>query len=468
MTAWGGFVIFRDLLFEMDFLFLFLWKVFGRIMEIRPFSAIRFDGEVVGDVGDCISPPYDVINSQQQQILYDKSDYNIVRVVRGKVNDSDNDADNVYTRAAGYFSDWLSKGVLKQDDKDAIYAYVQDFEIKGKMVQRNSFIASAKLEPFGPIVRPHEQTLAGPIVDRLKLSKVTGAKFGLVYVVYDDPKLVADKIIEKVMVSGEALIDFVDEQDVRHRLYAIDGDGDIAAIVKMMGDKSCIIADGHHRYTTGLNYAKDPANKASGYQILAFSNTCHEGLLVLATHRLLKNVEGFEAEKLIGSLKEDFRITEYKFSDDAGKADARAKSLGQMKAEQDKGGNAFSVYTGDGAFWTIVLKDVKAMDAMADGMSDAWKGLDVAILHKLILEKLFGIDEKRLAEQTNLEYMKDTPNAIDDCIAAADDGKKQAVFFMNPPIIKQIEKVADEGEKMPQKSTYFFPKIYTGLTIDKL
>ena len=437
-------------------------------MEIRPFRAIRFNGEVVGDVGDCISPPYDVINSQHQQMLYDKSDYNVVRIILGKEQSGDNETTNKYTRAAGYFKDWLSKGVLKQDDKETIYAYVQDFEIKGKMVQRNSFIASAKLEPFGPIVRPHEQTLAGPIIDRLKLNKATKAIFGLVYVIYDDPKLVADKIIAKVMASNEALVDFVDEQDVRHRLYAIGGDGDIATIVKMMGDKSCIIADGHHRYTTGLNYAKDPANKATGYQILAFSNTCHEGLLVLATHRLLKNVERFDAEKLIGSLKEDFRITEYKFTNERSKALARSKSLCQMKAEQDKGRNAFAVYTGDGAFWTIVLKDVKAMDAMAAGMSDAWKGLDVAILHKLILEKLFGIDEKRLAEQTNLEYMKDTPNAIDDCVAEADDGKKQAIFFMNPPIIKQIEKVADEGEKMPQKSTYFFPKVYTGLTIDKL
>jgi len=437
-------------------------------MEIRPFKAIRFDGEVVGDVGNCISPPYDVINSQQQQMLYDKSDYNIVRVIQGKVNDSDSETDNKYSRAAGYLSDWLEKGALKQDEKETIYAYIQDFELKGEMVQRNSFVASAKLEPFGPVVRPHEQTLDGPIVDRLKLNKVTRAKFGLVYVVYDDPQLVADKIIDKIMADGGALIDFVDEQDVRHRLYAIDGDDDVAAIVGMMGDKSCIIADGHHRYTTGLNYAKDPANNATGYQMLAFSNTCHEGLLVLATHRLVKNIEGFDAGKLVEDLKEDFEVTEYKFSDDAGKAEARAKSLGQMKAEQDNGKNAFAVYTGDGAFWTVALKDVKSIDAMVPDMSDAWKSLDVAVLHKVILEKQFGIDEKRLADQTNLEYMKDTPNAIDDSIAEADGGKKQAVFFMNPPIIKQIEKVADEGEKMPQKSTYFFPKIYTGLTIDKL
>ncbi len=438
-------------------------------MEIRPFRAIRFDGDVVGDVGNCISPPYDVINSQQQQqMLYDKSDYNIVRIIQGKVKTSDNGTDNKYARAAGYLNDWLERGALKQDDKEAIYAYIQDFELKGKMVQRNSFVASAKLEPFGAVVRPHEQTLDGPIVDRLKLNKMTGAKFGLVYVVYDDPQLVADKIIERVMVSGGALIDFVDEQDVRHRLYAIDSDDDIASIVNMMGDKSCIIADGHHRYTTGLNYAKDPANNATGYQMLAFSNTSHEGLLVLATHRLVKNIEGFDARKLIENLKEDFEVTEYEFSDDAGKGQARLKSLGQMKNEQDSGNNAFVLYTGDGVFWTVVLKDIKAIDAMAAGMSDAWKSLDVAVLHKVILEKQFGIDEKRLADQTNLEYMKDTPNAIDDSIGQVDDGKKQAVFFMNPPILKQIEKVADEGEKMPQKSTYFFPKIYTGLTIDKL
>ncbi len=438
------------------------------MMEIKPFRAIRFDSGVVGDVGNCISPPYDVINSQQQQMFYEKSDYNIVRIILGKEQPGDNETANKYTRAADYFKEWLKKGVLKQDEKEAIYAYVQDFEVKGKMVQRNSFIASTKLEPFGPVVRPHEKTLDGPIIDRLKLNKATKAMFGLVYIVYDDPKMVADKIIEKVMADSGALIDFVDEQDVRHRLYAITASDDIASIVKMMGNKSGIIADGHHRYTTALNYAKDPANNATGYQILAFSNTCQEGLLVLATHRLLKNIKDFDVDTLLESLKEDFKITAYKFKNEAGKARARSKSLGQMKAEQDNGKNAFVVYTGDDAFWTIVLKDIKAMDAMAAGMSDAWKSLDVAVLHKLILEKLFGIDEKRLAEQTNLEYMKDTPNAIDDCIAEADDGKKQAIFFMNPPMIKQIESVADEGEKMPQKSTYFFPKVYTGLTIDKI
>lgn len=436
------------------------------MMEVKAFKAFRFDERIVGDVGSCAAPPYDVISPDQQRQLYEKSEYNIVRIIKGKTSESDNETDNQYTRAANYFNTWIDKGILKQDPADAMYAYVQDFELEGAKFQRFSFIALAKLEEFGKIVRPHEQILNEPMIDRLNLKRATAAKFGLVFMLYEDKEKIADKIIEETLKQQKPLVDFVDEECVRHRLFAIVTKEDADAIVKMMGDKSCIIADGHHRYTTGLSYLKESANPAAKYQMLAFTNICHEGLIVLATHRLVNGLENFDSEKLSADLKENFETTEYQFDSVQSQAEAKQKMLTQMKSAHNN--NVFGIYCGNNRFCAAVLKDKGIMDSAAPEKSPAWRSLDVSVLHKLILERLLGIDEAKLAKGENVEYVKDTGNKVDELISKIDSGEKQVVFFMNPPKIEQIQMVADQGERMPQKSTYFYPKIYTGLTINKL
>lgn len=436
-------------------------------MQVGPFKAFRFDAGVVGNVGDCIAPPYDVINDAQQEQLYKKSRHNLVRIIKGKTKPSDNSENNQYTRAADYLARWIEDGALKQDSAEAIYAYVQDFEVAGTRYQRSSFIALAKLEDFGDIVKPHEQVLHKPMVDRLSLKRATSADFGLVFMLYDDEKKLADGIIEQAAWQPP-LIEFVDEQDVRHRIFAITGKQDIEQIVKMMSDKSCIIADGHHRYTTGLTYSKENSNPAAKYQMLAFSNMHQDGLIVLATHRLVGNLENFSMKKLIEQLGEKFRITKFEFSSAQTKQQAEQDMLERMRAEHDKDESAFGIYGHDNAFYVAVLKDKRRMDSIVPDMSPAWKTLDVSILHKLILEELLGIDQERLAEGENLQYVKDTPNAIADSITQVDAGQKQAAFFMNPIKMQQLKMVTEAGERMPQKSTYFYPKVYTGLTINKL
>lgn len=437
-------------------------------MEVRPFKAFRFDARVVGDVGSCIAPPYDVISPEEQERLYLKSKYNIVRIIRGKTLPSDNGQDNQYTRAAKYLNEWIAAGALKEDDGEAIYGYVQDFDVGGNWFHRLTFIAEARLEEFGRTVRPHEQILTEPLIDRLNLKKATAARFGLVFMLYEDPKNIADDIIEKA-AQGSPLIDFVDDQNVRHRLYAITAGPDIHAITSMMAEKSCIIADGHHRYTTGLNYSRQSENPAAKYQMLAFTNTCHEGLVVLATHRLAYNLTDFHMTALIESLGRDFEIVEFAFDDGPGsKEQAEQKMLAQMKHEHAGDHTAFGIYGVGRAFYTAILKEKKIMDSVVPEMSQAWRELDVSILHKLILEKLLGIDDEKLARGENLAYVKDTPNAISRSIAEVDAGKKQVAFFMNPVKMRQLKLVTDAGERMPQKSTYFYPKMYTGLTIEKL
>jgi uncharacterized protein (DUF1015 family) len=446
-------------------------------MEIRPFKALRFNAAVVGDVGECIAPPFDVISPSQQQQLYQRSRYNIVRITKGKTTPSDDDSNNQYSRAAEYFKRWVEEGALKQDPTEAVYAYVQDFELAGLTFQRLNFIALAKLEDFGPpgCVRPHEQILNEPLIDRLKLKRATEARFGLVFMLYEDQQKIAEKTIEKV-ATQVPLIDFVNDDDVRHRVYAITSKRDIDAIAAMMSDKSCIIADGHHRYTTGLYYSKECNNPAARYQMLAFANMCQDGLKVLATHRLVGNLENFDVDELIAGLKESFEVTELPFGSDTAKARARQKMRTMMKAEYDNDETAFGIYAGENRFYLAILKNKQAMDSAAPDKSTAWRSLDTAVLQKLVLEKLLGIDQEKLAKGENVEYVKDTPEAIDDAIGQAQSRQrdpasrepKQVLFFMNPVKMQQLKMVTDVGERMPPKSTYFFPKMYTGLTIQKL
>ncbi|MHC4461969.1 MAG: DUF1015 domain-containing protein [Planctomycetota bacterium] len=450
-------------------------------MEIKPFKAFRFDSGMVGDVGSCIAPPYDVISPAQQQQLYKKSKYNIVRIIKGKTTTSDNADNNQYTRAADYLDTWIKKGVLKQDPVEAIYAYVQDFELASVAVpgdqtniqlqrrsfQRFSFIALGRIEELGKTVRDHENTFNGPIIDRLNLIEATGAKFGLPFMLYEDDQNIADDIIESALDS-QPLIDFLDEQDVRHRLFAITAKGDIEVISKMMQDKSCIIADGHHRYQTALRYLKETSNPKTAYQMTGFVNIRQQGLTILATHRLVGDLQDFHLEKLITALRENFEITEYAFDSPPAKAEARQKVFAQIKSESDNDKNVFGIYGGDNAFYMAVLKNKQAVDSAAPDMSRPWKSLDVSVLHKLILEKLLGIGEKELSEATKIEYIKDVGTAVDESIEKVDSGQKQIVFFVNPTKMQQIQMVTAAGEKMPQKSTFFYPKMHTGLTINKL
>ena len=454
-------------------------------MEIKPFRAFRFNKAVVGDVCRCIAPPYDVISPAQQDHLHKKSKYNIIRITKGKTTPSDNTRNNPYTRAAKYLNNWLKKGALKQDRTDAIYAYTQDFNLAGlrraqssrderratsneRRIQRLSFIALARLEEFTPAgpVRPHEHTLNSQIIDRLNLKRATAADFGLVSMLYEDRKKTTDKII-KSAAAQKPLIDCLDEQNVRHRLFAITDEDDINATVQTIRKNICIIADGHHRYTTGLLYSRETDNPAARFQMIAFTNICQDGLLVLATHRLVGSLGNFCVKKLIADLKKDFEVTRLPFDSPRTKLQAKQKMLALMKAGHKKDKNAFGIYAAN-SFYIAVLKNKRIMASAAPDYSPAWRALDVAVLHKLILEKLLRIGEKQLDSDGGIEYIKDMENAIDESTEKVDKGQKQIAFFVNPTKIRQIQMVADAGERMPQKSTYFHPKLYSGLTINKL
>ncbi len=436
-------------------------------MKISHFKALRFDSSVVGNVGNCIAPPYDVIDADMQAKLYDRSEYNIVRIIKGKTFPEDTEENNQYTRAAEFLNNLIETGALKPDSTEAIYAYVQDFQIGEGDFRRSSLVALGKLEEFSHGVQPHEETFDAPMADRLKLMRAKAAQLGQIFMLYDDPEKVADDIIGQT-AGKPALLNFTDDNGVRHRLFAIDGPGDIEAIVKMMANKTAVIADGHHRYETALNYYRETQNPAAAYRMMTFVNMRNKGLIILPVHRLVANVAEFDIDKLIEQIKDTFDINEYSFTDSENKTQARRKMFQHMKAEFKKGRNAFGIYAGDNVFYVALLKDSRAMALAQPQMSEASRGLDVNVLHKLVLEKVLGIGEKQLVSQSNIEYIKDIGDAIDKSIDNVDKHKSQAVFFMNPTRIEQVKAVTATGEKMPQKSTFFYPKIYTGLVINKL
>ncbi|MFA5292434.1 MAG: DUF1015 domain-containing protein [Phycisphaerae bacterium] len=431
-------------------------------MEIKGFKAYRFNPDVVGQAGDCIAPPYDVINSVQQEKLYEQNPYNIVRIILGKKEPSDNGTNNQYSRAAEYLKDWFKKNAMKQDDKETIYAYVQKFEIAGKKNTRSGFISLAKLAQFGAGVQPHEKTLDGPKADRLKLTQATAAQFEQIFMLYDDPQQVADKIIEKA-AGKKSIIEFVDDDGVIHKLFPIDSPQDINLIVKMMAQKEGLIADGHHRYETALNYYNLTKNPAAQWLMITFVNMHNEGLVVLPTHRLVGNLKNYNTDELIKKLQTNFKVTQFEYKE--GKQKAQALMQKRMNKAFEEGVNAFGIYDGK-SFYFISLKNKDALKSLA--MSDASKSLDVVVLHKLILDGLLGITDAQLAGEANIEYIKDIGEAVDEAIAKIDSGEKQVLFFMNSTKVEQVKAVAAENEKMPQKSTFFYPKIFSGLTINKL
>jgi len=434
-------------------------------MEIRAFKGFRFNSDVVGNVADCICPPYDVIDEAMRKDLYAKSDYNAARIVKAVPVSSDA-PDQHYNRAGDTLKDWIDEGALKQDPVDSIYAYVQDFDISGKNCCRSGFVALGKLEEFGEGVKPHEKTLDGPKADRLKLMRQKAAQLGQIFMLYDDPQKIADTIIADAS-EGAALIDFTDDNNVRHRLFAIDNLEDVAAVGEMMSGTQAVIADGHHRYETALNYYNETKNPAAQYRMMTFVNMHNPGLVVLPTHRLVANIDDFDADKLVEKMEDAFEVTSYQFDNDKEKIIMRGQMFSQLRLEFEDMKNAFGIYTGGKAFYTAVLKDSVSMDQFAE-MSAAAKGLDVNVLHKLILEEVLGIGDEQLASQSNVKYIKDIGDAIKQSIAKVDSNESQAVFFMNPTRIDQVRDIAAAGEKMPQKSTFFYPKVFTGLVINKL
>ena len=440
----------------------------AKMAQIEPFRAFRYDPGRV-DLADVATQPYDKITPEMQERYYSASPYNLVRIILGKPGPADNAQDNRYTRAAGFFKDWRKQGVFRQDPEPSIYRYTQEFRVPGsnKTAERAGFIALGKVEDYssGTVFR-HEQTLAKPKADRLDLLRATRAHFGQIFMLYSDP----DSEIENALSTpGSPLLEIRDEYDVLHRVWRISDPALVDLVRDKMLDKKLIIADGHHRYETALTYRDerrqnqnppttttkipDVNTEPAPYEfvMMTFVNMDSPGLVVLPTHRVVSGLADFSIDAFRTRACEFFSVEEA----DASINSARATA---MLREASHTGTALLAVTGDRAF---LLSRPKAPASVFGNASLRQQGLDVVQLHKCLLESVLGISEEAVRNQQNVTYVRDA----DEAMALPRSGKADVAFLMHPARMRQIRDVSFAGEVLPQKSTDFYPKLLSGLTI---
>jgi uncharacterized protein (DUF1015 family) len=439
--------------------------------KIAPFRGLRYDLTRLPDPARVMAPPYDVISPALQDDLYHRSPFNVVRLILGKTRDADTDHDNRYTRAASDFQLWQQEGILVRDPEPSIYLYDQQYPLAdGNVVLRKGFIALTRIEDFSSgVVKPHEKTLAGPKADRLLLTRACSANFSPIFSLYADPCCVLEALTQKNKEKTPD-IEVRDDDGVLHRLWQVSEAEVIRKAQGLLDSKPLFIADGHHRYETALNYRNQMREKHPdftgkelfNYVLMYFANMEDQGMLIFPTHRLLHSLPDFDAEAFIGSLASHFEVDARPF--DASNAAARLE-MQRTLAEKGKGAHTLALFLGSNTFYFLSLRDEKSMDAFFQARAPkALRTLDVSILHRLVLESMLGLTAEAQEQQTNLRYVKNW----DETIEAVRAGQAQMAFLMNATRMSEVRDVANAGEKMPQKSTYFYPKLLSGLVINKI
>lgn len=422
--------------------------------EVRPFRALRYNA-ALADPTLNIAPPYDVISAAEQRALYERSPHNIVRIEYGETREGDSDADSRYTRAARDLRAWQDAGVLTLDDAPAIYAYRQTFTWGGKRHERRHWFVALRLEPWDAgVVKPHEHTLSNPKADRLNLLRETHTQVSPVYSIFRERGGAFAP-----PPDGAPLAEF-DADGQHHALSAITDADAIASLTASIADADVYIADGHHRYETALAFRDEQraaasawtGDEPSNFVLMALTHFADPGLLVLPTHRLVTPPSYPDDAR--ARIARRFRIDAIA-PDDAGRALADAARAGE---------SAFvAIGLGDdGGASLLTLADRAGVEVlMPPGESPAWKRLDVNVLQYGILRDVFGIDDAALAAGGAVAYTQDASAAR----ASVERGASRVAFLLNPTPVAQIGAVADAAGRMPQKSTYFYPKLPTGLVL---
>jgi uncharacterized protein (DUF1015 family) len=437
---------------------------------ISPFRAWRYDPERV-PVQQVVTQPYDKITSAMQERYYQASPCNLVRIILGKRLPGDGETENVYTRAAASFQNWRQTGILRRDPEPSLYRYSQTFRVPGSapgspvQAERRGFIALGRIEDYSAgVVFRHEQTLAKPKADRLDLLRANRAHFGQIFMLYSG----AGKV-DSLLDSGaarDADIEVTDEYDVVHRVWRISDASVIAAVQQQMRDRKLIIADGHHRYETALTYRNERRSAAdtgtgqpAPYDSVMMTfvdmdqpEQDRAGLLILPTHRLAFGLLSFSAAHFQAEARKFFNLEEVDAGIDAARATAILRQAGHA-------GTALLAVMAERAF---LMHTPKAIGTSLFGsLSLRQQALDVVQLHKCLLEGVLKISEESIRNQENVSYCREAAEAL----SQVQSGKAQIAFLMNPVRIEQVRNIAFAGEVLPQKSTDFYPKLLSGLTI---
>ncbi|HEY3299058.1 MAG TPA: DUF1015 domain-containing protein [Armatimonadota bacterium] len=423
--------------------------------NIYPFKGVRYDKSKVGRLDDVVTPPYDVISPDEQQWYLGKHPNSIIRLILPREGAA-GDTATKYEKAAAYLGDWMDSGVLARDPEPSFYACEQEYEIDGVRKKRLGFTCLVRIEDYDKkTVLPHENILAKPMDDRLNLLRATRTNFDSVFGLYSSGKV--DEILRPYLMK-EADATAVDRAGVYCNLWKISDPAAIQEIMKTLADESILIADGHHRYAAALAYRNEVREKNGidseapcEFVMMTLVSLEDPGLVVLPTHRLVRNLEGFEPSAFLEKLSEFFDVAEVSDTQLESAVSARSAEL-----------HVFGLYMNDGRSYVISLRPgVKPEQVIESPGSDALKRLDVSVLHSIILDKMLGIGVQQMSAQSNLSYMRDAGESL----RAVDRGEYQLAFLMNPTRVDEVKAVAAAGDKMPQKSTFFYPKLLTGLIL---
>lgn len=443
--------------------------------QVFPFRAYRYNPARVR-IDRVLTQPYDKITPAMQEKYYAADAHSLIVVEKGRTFLSDTPQDNVYTRAAAALERWIAEGLLLRDATPSFYAYFQDYVAPGTDVRRTrkAFIGLGKLEDYAAgIVFRHEQTLSGPKADRLELLRHTHAQTGQLFMLYSDPERRVDSLLEEVAASAPPALNVGDEYDVVHRLWPISGPSCVAEIQRHMAPQKIVIADGHHRYETALKYRDD--SRASGVDdpdapyeraMMTFINAQAEGLAILPTHRLVSNLRNFSWERFVAALEPHFAFQPFPYANEAERDAQRARFLEQLAALRSR--RAVGLYAGrnapSAAYYLLTLRPGTDLEKLLPDVSALQRELDVVLLHRAVLETALGISPQAVAAEANLGYEREAAIAL----AAVDCGDAQLAFLLKPIDVELVMRIATADEVLPQKSTDFYPKLLSGVTIYRL
>jgi len=429
--------------------------------EIFPFPALRYDPEKVR-LADVVTQPYDKITPEMQEKYYGSSPYNLVRIILGRPEGPETSTNNRYTQAAECLKKWRKTGIFAQDPP-SIYAYSQRFLVPGtsQLVERRGFIAAGRLYEYAEkVVYRHEQTLAKPKSDRLNLLRATHAHFGQIFMLYSDPAQTIDSLL-----FGDDRYEWQEVKDdygVLHRLRRVNDPATLNIVKAEMADRKMIIADGHHRYETALNFRSDASLNGNQFLcenaakvMMTFVNMDSPGLVILPTHRVVFGLSGFKAETLLTAARELYEVREL------GNIGAQEA----VKALQDSGKKAISFIASTRSANFLLTAKSGSSDQISTEFSSRQRKLDVVHLHSLLLEKVLGISRQQIIDQQHIRYVRDVEEALK---LVKTDQDVNVAFLMNPVGIEQVREIAFAGEVLPQKSTDFYPKLLSGLTVFSL
>ena len=419
--------------------------------EIAPFGALRFTA-AAGKIDQLVCPPYDIISDVQRMEYLRRNDHNIIRLELPR------EGEHPYDEAGAVLNRWKQEGTLACDEQPSLYLYEEEFTHRGQRLCVNGVVCRVKLEEFSKgIVLPHEETLSKAKTDRLNLMRATGCNFSQIYSLYHDQNGTTGEKLKRCRQNPPAT-EFTDGEGVTHRLWIVSDPELIRSICSDFADRKLYIADGHHRYETALNYRNERRAQGTAREgdpcdsvMMMLVDMENPGLVVYPTHRVVRDLERFDEREVLAACEQYFTIEPISLEE----APAR------LDAEYEAGRKAFALYAG-GSATLLVLRDENVMKELLPGASPALRGLDVSVLHALVLERIFGIDKANMANQLNLTYTRDP----DEAVAAVDAHGANCCFLLNPTRVSEIRDVAAAGEKMPQKSTYFYPKLITGLVMN--